>query len=82
MLFNSLQYLLFLPIVALLYWRSPAKLRLPILLIASYVFYMSWMRVYGLLLFGLTAANYIIGHYVHKIEKHDLKRIVFIAGLA
>jgi D-alanyl-lipoteichoic acid acyltransferase DltB (MBOAT superfamily) len=73
---------LFLPLVTLIYWRSPAWLRLPVLLIASYAFYMSWMKVYGLLLFGLTAVNYLFGLLVHKIQNRSKKRIVFIAGLS
>lgn len=82
MLFNSFQYLLFLPLVALIYWRSPAWLRLPVLVVASYAFYMSWMKVYGLLLFGLSAVNYLFGLLVDKIENHSKKRLVFIAGLS
>lgn len=43
---------------------------------------MSWMRVYGLLLFTLTVINYVFGLLVHKIQTASLKRIVFIAGIA
>jgi alginate O-acetyltransferase complex protein AlgI len=49
MLFNSLAYLVFLPVVALLYWNLPQRLRIPLLLLASYVFYMSWSPPHGLL---------------------------------
>lgn len=82
MLFNSLQYLLFLPVVTLLYWRAPKVLRLPILLLASYLFYMSWMRVYGLLLFGLTLVNFLIGLAIHKSAARNYRRWIFIAGLS
>ena len=82
MLFNSLQYLLFLPLVALLYWRAPRVLRLPILLVASYAFYMSWMKIYGLLLFGLTAVNFVFGLCLQKTEVKAAKRLVFISGLS
>ena len=58
MLFNSLQYLLFLPTVFLLYWLVPQRLKVPLLLVASYFFYMSWKPLYGLLIFGLTAGNF------------------------
>ncbi|MBZ0188289.1 MAG: hypothetical protein K8F91_18710, partial [Candidatus Obscuribacterales bacterium] len=60
MLFNSLQYLIFLPIVFFLYWITPHKLRVPLLLVASYVFYMSWKPVYGLLIAGLTIGNFLL----------------------
>lgn len=61
MLFNTLQYALFLPIVVLLFWLSPQKFRLGILLLASYIFYMSWRPIYVLLILGLTLINYWFG---------------------
>ena len=70
MLFNSLTYALFLPIVVALYWASPIKLRVPILLIASYVFYMSWRPVFILLILGLTVVNYFFGFFIHRSEKN------------
>ncbi len=82
MLFNSLQYLLFLPLVVLVYWFSPRMLRLPVLVIASYVFYMSFLKIYGLLLFGLSAVNFAFGLWIHKTQEAKQKRLVFIAGLA
>ncbi len=49
MLFNSFTYVFFLGIVLLLYWTSPKRFRVPLLLIASYVFYMSWSPPFGLI---------------------------------
>jgi alginate O-acetyltransferase complex protein AlgI len=60
-LFNSFAYLVFLPIVVTLFWVSPRFLRTLLLLVASYVFYMSWKPEYGLLILGLTAMNYWFG---------------------
>jgi len=70
LLFNSLQYLIFLPTVFLLFWLLPHKLRVPLLLVASYVFYMSWRPIYGLLILGLTAANFGMAFGIAKSEKH------------
>jgi alginate O-acetyltransferase complex protein AlgI len=61
MLFNSFTYLVFLPIVVLLYWVLPEKFRRTLLLVASYIFYMNWMPAYGLLILALTLVNYAIG---------------------
>lgn len=61
LLFNSFWYLVFLPTVVCLFWISPRAWRTPLLLVASYVFYMSWKPVYGLLIFGMTVANYAFG---------------------
>ncbi len=61
MLFNSIKYALFLPLVAILFWICPQRFRVPLLLIASYVFYMSWRPIYIFLILGLTAFNYFAG---------------------
>ena len=42
MLFNSIDFLIFFPIVTLLYFTLPKRVRWVWLLIASYYFYMSW----------------------------------------
>lgn len=61
MLFNSFTYLLFLPLVVALHWMLPPLARRVLLLVASYIFYMHWMPTYGLLILGLTVANYLFG---------------------
>lgn len=73
MLFNSLQFLLFFPVVCGLYFLLPSlKWRNIFLLSASYYFYMNWQPVYALLLLSSTMITYLsalgIGHYtsVHK----------------
>ena len=81
MLFNSFTYIVFLPLVALIYWLAPQRVKQTVLLIASYAFYMSWMKVYGFLLFGLTALNFIVGIALAQAKNHSSKRLVFIAGL-
>ena len=80
MLFNSLTYAIFLPIVVALYWVSPVKFRVPILLIASYVFYMSWRPIFILLILGLTVVNYFFGFYISKSEKN--KKPWLVAAVA
>lgn len=70
MLFNSLQYLVFLPTVFLLFWFLPHRFRVPLLLVASYVFYMSWKPLYGLLIFGLTLANFLLVPMIGKQVEH------------
>lgn len=61
MLFTSITYLIFFPLVLACYWFSPLSWRRPLLLIASYVFYMNWLPQYGVLLFLLTVLNYGLG---------------------
>lgn len=82
MLFNSFTYMLFLPAVVLLYWAIPSRLkgcRTTLLLVASYVFYMNWKPAYGLLIFALTLANYVLGLLLEKFAAK--KKAILIAGL-
>jgi D-alanyl-lipoteichoic acid acyltransferase DltB (MBOAT superfamily) len=65
MLFTSPEFLvLFLPATVALYWLVPARARVVFLLLASYVFYMSWNPVYGFLLAGSTAVNYVLARRI------------------
>ena len=57
MSFNSLEFLVFLPVVVLLYWLLPHKARWILLLVASYIFYMSWnVWLIGLILITTVTA--------------------------
>ena len=58
MLFNSLQFLIFLPVVLLLYYALPQKVRYLWLLAASYYFYMCWNASYALLIFFSTVVTW------------------------
>ena len=60
MLFNSLQFLVFFPIVAALYFATPDRFRWLLLLIASYYFYMCWRPVYVLLIVASTLIDYFV----------------------
>jgi alginate O-acetyltransferase complex protein AlgI len=72
MLFNSLEYVVFLPAVILLYYLTPWKLRWILLLLASYYFYACWRVEYlGLIAFS-TLIDYYAGRKMGKID--DKKR--------
>lgn len=70
MIFNSVSYLLFFPIVVLLYFALPYKLRNVWLLIVSYYFYMNWNAKYAVLLAGSTIVTYVcsllVAHFREK----------------
>ena len=59
MLFNSLEYLIFLPIVFGLYFVLKHRFRWLILLVASYYFYMSWKPEFIILILFSTIVDYI-----------------------
>lgn len=61
MLFNSLAFVLFFPLVVCIYYAIPAsrlQARRIMLLAASYYFYMNWQPIYALLLLGNTVVTY------------------------
>lgn len=58
MLFNSIEFLIFFPIVCILYWILPQKFRNVFLLVASYYFYMNWEPVYALLILFSTVSTW------------------------
>ena len=81
MLFNSVDFLIFFPIVVLGYFIVPEKLKNPWLLIASYYFYMSWQPVYALLIFFSTATTYAAAYLISKTEDPRAKKICLIVNI-
>ncbi len=79
MLFNSLEFLIFFPIVVAAYYLLPAKLKNYWLLIASYYFYMCWNAKYALLLLGSTAITYFGAILIGKGKCVQAKK-AFLAG--
>lgn len=78
MLFNSLHFLVFFPIVVLLYFAFPQKVRYIWLLIASYYFYMCWNAKYVLLLVFSTLVTYIGGLLIEYIKKRRWKETTVV----
>ncbi len=60
MLFNSVEFLLFFPVVAALHWLLPHRFRWLLLLLASYIFYMAWEPVYAVLILLSTVVDYTV----------------------
>jgi alginate O-acetyltransferase complex protein AlgI len=82
-LFNSVQYLLFLPIVVGIFWLLKKPWRPTFLLLASYYFYMSWFAPYCFLLAGLTVSNYFFGLVLARLSVGSSRRkFVFLLGLS
>ena len=66
MLFNSFQFLVFFPLVAVVYFLLPFKYRWLHLLIASCVFYVAFIPAYILILFATIIIDYIAGIMIAK----------------
>lgn len=71
MLFNSLRFLIFFPIVILIYYIIPKKTRHIWLLLASYYFYMCWNAKYALLLLFSTVITYLSGLYFEHLKENS-----------
>src|SRR5205823_1680432 len=78
MLFNSLQFAIFLPVVVAIYFAVPHLLRVPMLLLASCVFYMAFIPAYILILFVTIGIDYVAGIYIER--RRDSARRVWLIG--
>lgn len=74
MLFNSIEFLIFFPIVTLLFYLIPHKFRWMFLLGASCFFYMWFIPKYILILLLTIAIDYFAGLLIEKWENHRAKQ--------
>ena len=81
MLFNSFSYLVFFPIVVCSYYVLPFRLRWLLLLLASYVFYMSWRAEYIILILFSTIVDYISAVQIERSKEAFRKRIFLYLSL-
>ena len=72
MQFNSIEFLIFLPIVTVVYFLVPQKIKKLWLLCASYYFYMCWNAKYALLILTSTVVTYASGLLLEKAKQPDL----------
>ena len=78
MQFTSFEFLVFFPVVVLLFYVMPKKLRQPWLLLASYYFYMGWNAKYALLILTSTVVTYLCALLLDRIETDDKKKRKFV----
>lgn len=81
MLFNSLQYAIFLPVVFAIYWWLPHKYRWALLLAAGCYFYMSLKPEYIVLLAATTVVSYAAGLYIEKTTDDPYRKAALLAAL-
>ena len=81
MLFNSIDFLIFFPIVLLVYFVCPRKIRYIWLLVSSYFFYMCWNPWFIFLLVGVTIVSWLCGlgiEWMHG-NRHKAKWLVAVS---
>ncbi len=81
LLFNSFEYLIFLPLVAVIYFLLAPKYRWILLLGASYYFYMSWKAEYALLILFCTAINYFAAILIDKEQNKKKRKLILTIDL-
>lgn len=81
MLFNSLEFLIFFPIVIALYFALPHRFRWVLLLLASYYFYMCWNYKYVVLIFTTTFINYLAGIGIARSKLNFYRTTWLVLGL-
>lgn len=84
MLFNSIAFLLFFPILCIIYFCIPSdkiRFRNLLLLIASYYFYMNWKAEYALLLLSSTVITYLAALGISRSSDKGRKKFYLILSI-
>jgi len=81
MLFNSLEFLLFFPVVTLIYFVLPHKAQWIWLLAMSYFFYMNWHAEYALLMVACTAVTFVCARVIAKVSEPKKRKAALWAGV-
>lgn len=81
MLFNSIDFLIFFPIVTVMFFIMPRRLRILWLLISSHYFYMSWNPKYAILIAISTMITFISGFLMEKAKEQRVRKMVLTISL-
>lgn len=79
MLFNSIQFAIFFPIVVALFYVLPQRWRVHLLLGASCIFYMAFIPAYIAILFVTILIDYVAGIYIERGEGSRRKALLFVS---
>ncbi|WP_299436900.1 MBOAT family O-acyltransferase [uncultured Aquimarina sp.] len=90
MLFNSLDFFIFLPVVFIIYWfffSKHLKLQNIFILVASYLFYGMWDWRFLFLILASTTIDYMVGQYIYNSDSTSQRKrwlwvsVIFNIGL-
>ena len=82
MLFNSFNFMVFFPIVTLVYFLIPQKIKYLWLLAASYYFYMCWNPKYTILILTSTAITFASGIVIDRAKTKTAKKWAVFGSFA
>lgn len=81
MLFNSIEFFVFLPVVFILYWSLPHKYRWVLVLASSYYFYMCWNAKCIVWILLTTIVSYVAARWLEKEKSHRKQRVIVGASV-
>lgn len=81
MLFNSVSFMIFFPIVVMGYFIIPEKFKNHWLLMASYYFYMSWQPVYALLILFSTVTTFYCAVLIDRAKDEKQKKLFLAVNI-
>jgi alginate O-acetyltransferase complex protein AlgI len=84
MVFNSLIYAVFLPLVFLIYWfllNKNIKLQNAFIVVVSYIFYGWWDWRFLSLIFLSTSVDFIIGVLLKKNEREKIRKLLLSVSI-
>jgi len=81
MSFNSIQFLIYLPLVLIGYFSISYRFRWAFLLAASYLFYMWWEPAYLLLILFSTAVDYAVGCGLDRTSHPKRRKILLLMSV-
>src|SRR5579864_7379424 len=79
MLFNSIEFAIFFPVVVALFFLSPQRWRVGLLLAASSLFYMAFIPAYILILLVTILIDYFAGMYIERVEGRHRKWLLLVS---
>jgi len=79
MLFNSIEFAIFFPIVVALFYILPQRWRVHLLLGASCIFYMAFIPAYIAILFVTILIDYVAGIYIERSEGKRKKALLLVS---
>ncbi|WP_439152363.1 MBOAT family O-acyltransferase [Winogradskyella sp.] len=84
MLFNSIDFVVFLPILLVGYWSLNQNLKLQnaLVFIASYIFYGWWDWRFLGLIFLSTIVDYSIGRELQKTDNHKRRKVLLYVSIS
>jgi D-alanyl-lipoteichoic acid acyltransferase DltB (MBOAT superfamily) len=82
MLFNSLEFAIFFPVVVAIYFFLPQRQRVRWLLAASCFFYMAFIPVYILILLVTILIDYFAGMWIERVEGRRRTQLLWLSILS